>query len=157
MKHPLQWMLVRAPFSSVIEYTADFFAEHPDLDVKALASSSAHVTTQYEVTDDRTDATRRHDALDLSWTPRWPWFPRFEGHLTVRPQDSYAMLGIEWSYVPPGGFFGRLFDRVAGARLARGTVDHLLRRLCRYVEKRYRDFQASLPTIEELNDPRRAD
>lgn len=143
---------MRAPFSSVIGYAADFFDEHAHLDVKTLASNTTHVDTRYELIDDCTDTVRRHHSLDVSWAPRRPWFPHFQGHLTVRPQDSNSVLSIEWAYRPPGGFLGVLFDAAVGARLARGTMDHLLRRLRRYVEKRYQGFQASRPSVEELNE-----
>ncbi len=144
--------LVEAPFSSVIEYVTDFFDERPRLRVKALASTNVGVETQRELVDDKTDAVRGHDALSISWQPRWSVFPSFRGHATVRPQSSGSILALEGSYQPPGGLAGRVFDRFIGRRLANGTMDHLLGRLRRYIEHRYRAFQQACPTIEQLNE-----
>ncbi len=146
---------MRAPFSSVIEYAAEFFTEHPNLGVTALPAMTARVRTNAEVKEDHTDPVRRHDALRISWVPRWPLFPNFEGLLTVRPSDSNATLGLEGSYDPPGGSFGKVFDRVIGQQLAMRTMANLMHRLARHIEVRYKNFQASLPTIEELNESAR--
>lgn len=152
MNHLLRKILVEAPFSSVIEYVADFFDERPDLRVKALASTNIPVETRSELVDDKTDTVRLHDALTLSWQPRWSMFPSFRGRATVRPQSPGSMLTLEGSYEPPGGKLGHVFDRLIGERLAYGTMDHLLGRLRRYVEYRYHTFQQSCPTVGQLNE-----
>ena len=144
--------LVEAPFSSVIEYVTDFFDERPHLRVKAVASTNIGVETQRELVDDNTDTVYRHDALSLSWQPRWSIFPSFRGRATVRPQSRSSILALEGSYEPPGGLAGRFFDRFIGERLANGTMDHLLDRLRRYIEDRYRAFQQACPTVEQLNE-----
>lgn len=151
MNHLHRMTIVDAPFSSVIEYVADFFSEHRHLRLKAVASSKVPVETRYEVMDDRTDAVRGHDALALSWRPRVSIFPRFEGTVAVRPHFSGSVLSLEGAYVPPGWIFGRFFDALIGQRLACATMDHLLRELRTYVERRYAQYRASCPTIEELN------
>jgi len=61
------------------------------------------------------------------------------------------MLALEGIYDVPGGFIGKIFDRFIGERLAFGTMDHLLRRLQHHVERHYRTFQRTSPTIEQLN------
>lgn len=147
---------VEAPFSSVIEYVTDFFAERPRLRVKALASTNVNVETQRTLVDDKTDAVRGHDALTISWQPRWSVFPSFRGLATVRPQSPGSILALEGSYVPPGGFAGRIFDRLIGRRLAYGTMDHLLDRLRRYVNDRHVAFQQACPTDEQLNELERS-
>jgi hypothetical protein len=143
--------LLDAPFSSVIEYAADFFAEYPHLRVKAIASTTAPVETRYEIIDDRTDLSRRHDALALSWKPNLRLFPAFEGSVTVRPHFSGSMLALEGCYQPPGGRLGRIFDHVVGEMLAYGTMDQLLRRLRQYIERRYRQYQSACPSVAQLN------
>jgi uncharacterized membrane protein len=147
--------LVEAPFSSVIEYVRDFFDERPHLLVKAIASTNIGVETQRELIDDKADAVRRHDALSISWQPRWSVFPSFRGRATVRPQSPGAILALEGSYEPPGGLAGKFFDRLIGERLANGTMDHLLDRLRRYIEQRHLAFQQACPTIEQLNEVER--
>jgi len=143
---------VEAPFSSVIEYVTDFFDERPQLRVKALASANVNVETKRELVDDKTDSVRGHDALTLSWRPRWPVFPSFRGLATVRPQSPGSILALEGSYEPPGGLPGQIFDRFIGRRLAYGTMDHLLDRLRRYVKQRHVAFQQACPTNEQLNE-----
>jgi hypothetical protein len=144
--------LVETPFSSVIEYVTDFFDERPHLRVKALASTNIGVETQRELIDDKTDTVRDHDALTVSWQPRWSVFPSFRGRATVRSQSPGSILALEGSYEPPGGLAGKFFDRLIGERLANGTMDHLLGRLRRYIEYRYHAFQRACPTIEQLNE-----
>ncbi|MDQ6929586.1 MAG: hypothetical protein M3126_02820 [Candidatus Eremiobacteraeota bacterium] len=151
MNHLLRATDVDAPFSSVIEYVGDFLREHPRLKVKAVASSRASVDTRFAIVDDGSDTARLHDALTLEWRPDWPLFPRFSGFVTVRPQSLGSLLELQGSYEPPAGRLGQAFDALIGERLAYGTMDHLLGRLCRYVERRHRDFLKSRPTIEELN------
>lgn len=152
MNHLLRMTLIDAPFSSVIEYVVDFFEEQPHLRVKAIASTTVPVETRIEVVDDRADKARHHEAVALSWKPPLSIFPRFEGLVSVRPHFSGAILSVEGTYAPPGRAFGRIFDEFIGKRLACATMDHLLRRIRIYGEMRYRAFQQSSPTVEELNE-----
>ncbi len=151
MKLLTRTTLVDAPFSSVIEYVSEFFDAHPDLRLKSFASTSAAVATRSELVEDHADTVRRHDALGISWKPRWFVFPSFAGSLSVRPQAPGSILAIEGSYEAPGGWPGYLFDRVLGERLAIRTMEHLLRRLQDDVYARHRQFQKSSPTVQELN------
>ncbi|MDQ2991483.1 MAG: hypothetical protein M3R30_01525 [Candidatus Eremiobacteraeota bacterium] len=151
MKHLTRSILLDAPFSSVIEYVSAFFDAHPDLRLKSFASTSAAVETRSELVEDRADMVRRHDALAISWKPRWFVFPSFDGSLSVRPQAPGSILAIEGTYQPPGGWAGHLFDRVVGERLAVRTLEHLLRRLRDDIRARHRLFQQSCPTVQELN------
>jgi len=148
--------MVEAPFSSVIEYVTDFFNERPQLRVKALASTNVTVETQRALVDDKTDAVRGHDALTISWQPRWSAFPSFRGLATVRPQSPGSILALEGSYEPPGGLAGQIFDRLIGGRLANSTMDHLLDRLRRYINDRHVAFQQACPTNEQLNESERS-
>jgi len=124
--------------------------------VKALASTNVNVNTQRELVDDKTDSVRGHDALILSWQPRWSAFPSFRGLATVRPQSQGSILSLEGTYEPPGGLAGGLFDRLIGKRLADGTMDHLLDRLRVYIKKRHVAFQHACPTDEQLNELERS-
>lgn len=151
MKHLMRTTLVDAPFSSVIGYVSEFLDAHPDLRLKSLASTSAAVETRSELVEDHADSVRRHDALAISWKPRWSIFPSFAGSLSVRPRAPGSILTIEGSYQAPGGWPGALFDRCMGERLAVRTMEHLLHRLRDDVRARHRLFQQSCPTVHELN------
>lgn len=130
---------------------SEFFDAHPDLRLKSFASTTADVDTRSELVEDHADTVRRHDALAISWKPRWFVFPSFAGSLSVRPQAPGSILAIEGSYEAPGGWLGALFDRVMGERLAYRTIDHLLHRLKDDVCARHLLFQQSTLTLQELN------
>ncbi len=135
-----------------MEYVSEFFDAHPDLRLKSFASTSAAVETRSELVEDHADTVRRHDALSISWKPRWFVFPSFAGSLSVRPQAPGSILSIEGSYEAPGGWSGALFDRVLGERLAFRTLDHLLHRLQDDVCARHLVFKQSSPSVQELNN-----
>jgi len=126
---------IDAPHERVIDEVAAFFeGRSPQLNVKAIASTTAPVEVRYSLLDDWTHLVRRHAAVTFAWRPHAWAFPRFAATLTVRPQGSKSVLVLEGQYTPPGGGLGRLFDRAIGERLANGTIDQLLREIKQYVE-----------------------
>ena len=72
----------------------------------------------------------------FAWRPAWRGFPSFGATLTVAPADNDTDLVLEGSYEPPGGVFGRLFDRVVGHKLAARTMDALLTQLALHAENK---------------------
>lgn len=146
-----RYLHTAAPFSAVIEYANDFFLEHPRLHIRSLAGTRAAVDVHHSVVSDLSDTARLHDAIVLSWQPRLPLFPDFAGCVSVRPHFKGSMLAIEGSYEPPFGKPGRIFDRFAGRMLAFASLDFLLYRLRASIERRYRTYVKSCPTIEQLN------
>ena len=128
---------VHIPYGQAIDSVVVFFAERPQLTVRGVASSTADVDVRYDLLYDWTRLLQRYDGLAFAWRPRWHGFPSFGATLSVQPATEGALFVLEGSYNPPGGGFGRLFDRVIGEKLAARTMDHLLRELTRYVEQRY--------------------
>jgi len=135
-----------------MEHVAHFFAEHPNLRVKAPWGASALVQPKGTLLDDASDSSRRHDAYVVSWQPRWHLVPPFDGILTIRAASGGVTLTMTATYEAPGGVIGQLFDAVVGRLIACATIDHLLRELRSFMQERARDFGANCPTIAELNN-----
>jgi hypothetical protein len=114
------------PFSTAIDLAQRALRErHMQVSpVETVAENVAHAT---KVVDDGTDRTRLHDALLLAWKPEHRGlFPDFTGVLTVRPKDRGVWMRLQGRYNPPFGIAGKLFDVVAGQRIAERTVRRLL-------------------------------
>jgi hypothetical protein len=78
--------------------------------------------------------------LSLSWKAEGSdAFPEFRGTVRVvdSTRDEDSVLVISGTYRPPGGFAGRVFDATVGARIARATLDDLLRQLSDRIETDY--------------------
>ncbi len=78
--------------------------------------------------------------LALSWKAEGSTaFPEFHGTVSIRNsvRSEDSVLVISGSYRPPGGIAGRVFDATVGARLARATLDDLLRQLRDRIESDY--------------------
>lgn len=126
---------VNAPPERALDAAASFFRDRaPDFRVQAIGSTSAAVEVRYSLIDDWTHLVHRHAGLAFAWRPRLQLFPRFGATLTVRPHDGGSVLVLEGSYTPPGGWFGKLFDRLIGERFANQTMDALLHEIKEYVE-----------------------
>lgn len=114
------------PFSTAIDLAQRALRErHMQVSpVETVAENVAHTT---KIVDDGTDRTRIHDALLLAWKPEHRGlFPDFTGVLTVRPKDRGVWMRLQGRYNPPFGIAGKLFDVVAGQRIAERTVRRLL-------------------------------
>lgn len=82
--------------------------------------------------------------FDEPWTVCWTpepggVYPAFSGTLTVRADEDYraAILELEGAYSPPMGTAGRLFDKALGQRIARLTMQTLLRNVGSEMTVRY--------------------
>ncbi len=78
--------------------------------------------------------------IGIRWTPRGGGaFPTFIGRLRAESVDeSHALVLLEGRYAAPGGTLGRLFDAVAGTRIAQATLAQLLETVRSVVEAAYR-------------------
>jgi hypothetical protein len=120
---------IRAPAEVVLDRLQDFFSQHPKLQVRALGSSTAGVEVQYYLLFDWLSITPHREGVEFSWRPAWGGFPTFGATLTVRPSGKKTEVVLEGSYEPPGGPFGRFFDRIVGRRLAARTMDSFLKQI----------------------------
>jgi hypothetical protein len=79
-------------------------------------------------------------AVTIRWVPRGGGaFPSFLGRLRTEAIDEgHAVLHLEGRYAAPGGTLGRIFDLVAGHRIAEATLRELLRTMRPAVEADYR-------------------
>ena len=127
---------IHVPHADVIERLQKFFSQQPKLQVRALGSSTASVDVRYSLLYDWTSIAPPRGGVAFAWRPAWRGFPSFGATLTVAPADNDTDLVLEGSYEPPGGVFGRLFDRVVGHKLAARTMDALLTQLALHAENK---------------------
>lgn len=84
------------------------------------------------------DETRKHDALLIAWRPQTAGiFPDFHGVLTVRPDHSGVTLQLDGAYDPPCAGLGKVFDVLAGRRIAHRTMCRLLDDFAQDIEGAY--------------------
>jgi len=144
--------IVDCPFSGVIEYAERFFEHRHKLRLTGLQTIKTEVTTEYNVVIDHVDAARRHDALEISWSPNEHVpLPAFHGMFSVRPDFKGSLLTLEGAYEPPLGKVGKAFDKAAGRSIARGTLNGLLQEVKISVEEQWNQERRGLPNIETLN------
>ena len=110
----------------VIDRLQSFFSQRPKLQVQALGSSKVGVDVRYSLLYDWTSISPPRGGVAFAWRPAWRGFPSLGATLTVRPSGEDTELLLEGSYEPPGGIIGRIFDRIAGRRMAERTMDALL-------------------------------
>lgn len=128
----------RCPFSAAVELAEKAMAGRSDLFVTPSPPFGEHVRFAAVSAPDRSDESRKHDALLLAWRPETPnIFPEFRGVLTVRPKDHGVWLRLTGSYVPPYGKPGKVFDFFFGRALARRTVRRLLDEVAAAIEAAY--------------------
>lgn len=126
------------PFSDAIGFAQLSFTEQPHMQVSPIFTASEGVSQTTQVVDDATDAVRRHDALLLAWKPNHQtFFPNFRGILTVRPRDRGVWMRLQGFYEPPFGLVGKIFDAVAGKRIAEVTTQRLLDRAIDDIESKW--------------------
>jgi len=77
--------------------------------------------------------------LRISWqTDDSPLFPRFDGTLSAHAEGAHeCTLTIDGSYEVPLGVVGLFFDAIVGARVARSTIEGLLREFRDAIEGDY--------------------
>ena len=138
MTEIVRTMEVNASRDRALDAAAAFFRDRaPKFKVQALGPTTAPVELRYNLLDDWTHLVKRHAGLEFAWRPMTRAFPRFGAMLTVRPHDGTLALSLEGSYEPPGGWFGKVFDRAIGERLANRTMDALLREIKDYIEQQH--------------------
>jgi hypothetical protein len=126
------------PFSIAMEFAQRSLKESGRMQVSPVSAAAESVTHATKVVDDGTDSARLHDALLLAWKPdHGSAFPDFRGVLTVRPKDRGVSMRLQGNYEPPFGLAGRLFDRLAGHRIASRTMQRLLDSVIADVEAKW--------------------
>lgn len=79
------------------------------------------------------DIENINDVTRISWAPEGGGpFPRFDGTLLTWGEDDprfESFVGIEGEYTPPLGAAGKLFDGIAGKRIAHRTCLALLQQI----------------------------
>jgi hypothetical protein len=118
---------VHCPFSAAIEMIKRLHKNGAEHRVGPFSNIRARVQLEIAEVRDRTDETRRHEALLLRWqAPSRMPLPVMSGLITVRPNGLATELRMEGTYVPPLGLLGQLFDRIIGCHIAHRTVNRFL-------------------------------
>ena len=129
-------MEVNAARDRALDGAAAFFREKaPNFKVQAVGPATAPVQLRYSLLDDWTHLVKRHAGLSFAWRPHTRAFPKFGATLSVHAHNATSLLTLEGNYNPPGGWFGAVFDRLVGERLANRTMDALLREIKDFIEK----------------------
>jgi|GEM_PF-1364800 hypothetical protein len=143
---------VACPFSAAIDFAKDYFRlRAPGVLRVPLRLGPVDIqfnrtmTARMIVCTDRTDLTRKHEALEIRMHPLGAIpFPEFSSTLTVRPHmPPGTLLALEVSYRPPLGILGSILDAALGRRVALGIARALLGDLASYLAERARDFARS--------------
>lgn len=126
------------PFSDAIDFAQLALRERREIQVSPVSGVAENATHKVKTIDDKTDGVRRHEALLLAWKPEHrAVFPDFRGILTVRPRDRGVWMRLQGRYEPPFGLAGKIFDAVAGKRIAQLTARRLLDRVIEDVEAKW--------------------
>jgi hypothetical protein len=126
------------PFSRSVDLAERFFKGPHRLAVGPGKFLRASVVQESAQIRDVTDGTMVHEALLVIWQSRLHLpLPDFHGLLSVRVWAPGTEITICGSYVPPFGIVGQLFDSAIGCRIARTTLQRLLRDVCAYLEAQY--------------------
>jgi hypothetical protein len=129
---------VACPFSAAIEFAEKAANNRSGFSVSPSLPIGERVDFTTASTPDRSDATRKHDALLIAWKPQTRgMFPDFRGVLTVRPKDAGVSLQLSGSYEPPYGPAGKVFDLAFGRAIAMRTMRHLLNTFANDIEAEY--------------------
>jgi PAS domain S-box-containing protein len=127
---------VRSPFSLTIDLVEAYHAAHPDHRVGPFGWARAHVQCEASRVRDVSDRSRRHEALSFTWRcGGWFPLPEVHGFITVRPHGTLTRLTLDGQYTPPGGIAGRVFDTLVGRRIAKRSIQRLVREMALFVEE----------------------
>jgi hypothetical protein len=126
------------PFSAAVELAEKAVHARKGMFVTPSAPFGERVRFTAATTGDRSDETRKHEALLIAWQPQASvFFPDFRGVVTVRPEQRGARLRFQGEYTPPYGTAGKVFDVVVGRTLARRTMHRFLDELSAEIEAAY--------------------
>lgn len=129
---------VACPFSAAVELAERAVNGLRGLYLSPFPPLGERVAFAAASTPDRSDESRKHDALLIAWRPQsGRAFPDFHGVLTVRPKNAGVRLQLNGAYRPPYGLAGKAFDVIAGRSIARRTMQHLLDDLAAQIETEY--------------------
>lgn len=144
--------LADCPFSMAEEYAKEYLQRAEAGGTEALVRvplfrplpMPAHrVRLTFGLHTDVSEPGRRHDEIRLRWTTGTRLLPNFRGVISFRNDATRTRIFIEGSYDAPLGILGQVFDRFAGKRIARASLEDLGERLKTFLEQRERAWRQS--------------
>jgi hypothetical protein len=146
--------VARCPFSVAHDYAEEFLREIDergaevrvrvrDLLPTRRGKLRRRVRIVFERRLDEAESGRAHDAVALHWSAGTRLFPDFHGDLRLRIASvDETLLTLEGEYRPPLGPLGTLFDVLLGRRIARSTMNELVGRIAKALERREEAYRA---------------
>jgi hypothetical protein len=142
------------PFSMAEAYAADYLqaaeGSGPEAEMGVpwfpLPGLRHRVKLAFAIHADVLDHGRRHDEFRITWRSGSRLLPDFHGTIRFRIEADRTRVLVDGSYVPPLGFAGRLFDRIAGSAIARASMQDLADRIAVYLTQSERQWRVEQGT-----------
>jgi hypothetical protein len=134
------------PYSVAQDYAEDYLrrAEGGGPEATIVAGPfGRRVLFRFALRTDVAEIGRPHDEIVMRWFARSALLPDFVGTLRMRIVEGGTSLIFDGRYLPPFGFFGALFDRLVGNRIAQATAHDLVRRVADALDQRERTWRAA--------------
>lgn len=103
------------------------------------------VALTFGIHEDMLEGGRRNDEVRLRWRSGSRLLPDFHGTLRFQIEASRTRVMLDGSYEAPLGALGAVFDRVAGRRIARASLQEVADRIARHLTERERAWRAAHP------------
>jgi hypothetical protein len=141
-------------FSIAEEYATEYLrsaeAGGPEAAVRfpwalPLPPPGRRVALTFGLHEDVLEGGRRHDEVRLRWKSGSQLLPDFHGTLRFRIEAARTRVLLEGSYDVPLGVLGRLFDRVAGRRIARASLQEVADHIALHLTQCERAWRAAHP------------
>jgi hypothetical protein len=146
--------VARCPFSVAHDYAEEFLREidarGAEVRVRVrdlIPTRSGKLRRRVRIVFDRrldeAETGRSHDVVALHWNAGTRLFPDFHGDLRLRIASvEETLLTLEGEYRPPLGPLGAVFDVLFGRRIARSTMNELVGRIAKALERREEAYRA---------------
>jgi hypothetical protein len=92
-----------------------------------------HIDLTTHLHRDNFEAGRRHDEIRVFWQSGSMLFPDIHGTVRLRIDRDRTRVLLEGTYAPRLGLVGRIFDGIAGKRIARATLMARAKRIAAYL------------------------
>jgi hypothetical protein len=153
--HVAEESVADCPFSMAQEYASEYLRaaeKHGPESAIGLPALRRDVSLTFGLRSDIADDGRAHDEIRLRWRSGVMLLPDFHGTIRFRIDGARTAVLVEGSYAPPFGAFGRLFDRIVGRAIARGSVHDLATRLAAHLSRREATWRACHVAVTEATD-----
>jgi hypothetical protein len=134
--------LADCSFSMAEEYATEYLrraeAGGPEATVRVpwplpFSLLGRRVALSFGIHADVLEAGRRHDEVRFHWESGSRLLPDFRGTMRFRIEYVRTRVHVDGAYAVPLGPVGYCFDRIAGKRIARASLQELADRVAAYL------------------------